>query len=392
MATDVIIAAAARTPIGSFLGSLSSVPAPKLGATAIQKALADSKIDPVAIDQVIMGNVLSAGVGQAPARQAMIFGGIPKSTPAMTINKVCGSGLQAINLAYNAIVADESEIIVAGGMENMSMVPHFVYMRSGTKMGDVKFKDGMVADGLWDVYNDFHMGSAAEMCAKEHKFAREEQDRYAKQSFERAQKAVQDGAFKNEIVAVEVPQRKGAPMLVDVDEGPGKVNFDKMSKLRPAFEKDGTITAANASSISDGAAATVVMSANKAKSLGVTGMARIRACAIHAQDPEWFTTAPVEATRKALQKAGLTAGDIDLYEVNEAFAVVALATAKGVEIPEDKMNVHGGAISLGHPIGASGARVMATLLHSMQAQDKVLGLATLCIGGGEGIAMVVERI
>lgn len=392
MATDVIIASAARTPIGSFLGGLSTVPAPKLGAAAIKKALSDSKVDPASVDQVIMGNVLSAGVGQAPARQAMIFGGIPKSTAAMTINKVCGSGLQAVNLAYNAIVAGESQIVVAGGMENMSMVPHFAYMRSGTKMGDIKFKDGMVADGLWDVYNDFHMGSAAEMCAREYKFAREEQDRYAKQSFERAQKAIQDGAFKNEIVSVEVPQRKGDAIIVDTDEGPGKVNFAKMGSLRPAFEKDGTITAANASSINDGAAATVVMSADKAKSLGVTGMARIRACAIHSQDPEWFTTAPVEATKKALKKAGLTAGDIDLYEVNEAFAVVALATAKGVEIPEDKMNVNGGAISLGHPIGASGARILATLLHSMQAQDKALGLATLCIGGGEGISMIVERI
>lgn len=392
MASDVIIASAARTAIGSFMGSLSSVSAPQLGATSIKAAMNNINLDPSKVDQVIMGNVLSAGVGQAPARQAMIFGGIPKSTAAMTINKVCGSGLQAVNLARNAILAGESEIVVAGGMENMSMVPHFAYMRSGTKMGDIKFKDGMVADGLWDVYNNFHMGSAAEMCAKEYKFTREEQDRYAKQSFERAQKAQKDGCFSKEIVGVEVPQRKGDPILVDSDEGPGKVRFDKMPTLRPAFEKDGTITAANASSINDGAAATVVMSSDKAKDLGIKGMARIRSCAIHSQDPEWFTTAPVEATKKALQKAGLTAGDIDLYEVNEAFAVVALATAKGVEIPEDKMNVNGGAISLGHPIGASGARILTTLLYALEAQDKTLGLATLCIGGGEGISMVVERI
>lgn len=391
MSKEVVIVSAARTAWGSFMGSLSTVPAPKLGAVAIQAALERGNVPGAQVDQVIMGNVLGAGVGQAPARQAMIFAGMPQSVPATTINKVCGSGLQAINLARNAILAGESEIVVAGGMENMSLAPHLQNLRNGVRMGEIKLEDSMIKDGLWDVYNQIHMGVAAEKCAKEFNFSRAEQDRFARQSFERAQAAIKSGAFKKEIAAVTIPGKTG-DTIFDTDEGPGKANFEKMPALKPVFDKAGTITAANASTINDGAAAVVVMSADKAKQLGLRPMARILSCAYHAQAPEWFTTAPVEATKKALKKANLASSDIDLFEVNEAFAVVALATAKGCDIPESKMNVLGGAISLGHPIGASGGRLVTTLLYALEAQNKKRGLATLCIGGGEGIAMVIERI
>ncbi len=393
MSKEVVIVSAARTALGGFMGSLSSVPAPKLGAQAIKAALEKAKLDPKLVDQVFMGNVLSAGMGQAPARQAMIYAGIPHSAGATTVNKVCGSGMQALNLARNAILTGESECVVAGGMENMSLAPYIMpEARTGFRMGEKKILDSMVSDGLWDPYNNFHMGSAAEKCVKEYKFTREEQDRFSKQSFERAQNAIKTGAFKNEITPFPVPQRKGDPVLFDTDEGPGKADFAKMSALKPAFEKDGTITAANASTINDGAAALLVTSAEFAKKHGLTPMARIVSCAVHSQAPEWFTTAPVEAMRKALNKANLKQGDIDLWEVNEAFAVVALAAAKGLEIPEAKLNVNGGGISLGHPIGASGARIMVTLLHAMQARGAKHGMGSLCIGGGEGIAMVVEKI
>lgn len=391
MAKEVVIVSAARTALGSFMGGLSTIPAPKLGAVAIKAAIERAGIKGEQVDQVIMGNVLTAGVGQAPARQAMIFAGLPQSVPAMTINKVCGSGLQAVNLAKNAILAGEAEVVVAGGQENMSLAPHMQYLRNGVRMGEVKFEDSMIKDGLWDVYNQFHMGIAAEKCAKEFKFTREEQDRFARQSFERAQAAIKSGFFKKEIAAVMVPGKAGE-VAFDTDEGPGKANFEKMPTLKPVFDKSGTVTAANASTINDGAAAVIVMSGDKAKQLGVKPLARILSCSYHAQAPEWFTTAPVEAVKKAVKAANLTINDIDLFEVNEAFAVVALAAAKGCEIPEAKMNVYGGAISLGHPIGASGARVLTTLLHGLEAQNKKRGLATLCIGGGEGIAMVVERV
>lgn len=391
MAKEVVIVSAARTPIGSFLGTLSGVSAPKLGAVAIKAALERAGISGAQVDQVIFGNVLTAGVGQAPARQAMIFGGIPHGVGATTINKVCGSGLQAIALARQAILSGESEVVVAGGMENMSQAPHMQQLRLGTKMGEVKLEDSMVRDGLWDVYNQFHMGSAAEICVKEYKFTREEQDRFAQQSFERAQAAQKQGLFKAEIAAVAIPGKTGE-ILISEDEGPGKANFEKMKTLKPVFDKAGTITAANASTINDGASALIVMSADKAKALGVKPLARILSTAVHSQAPEWFTTAPVEATKKALARANLKVSDIDLFEVNEAFAVVALATAKGCEIPESKMNIWGGAISLGHPIGCSGSRIVTTLLHALTQQGKKRGLATLCIGGGEGIAAVIERI
>ncbi|MGZ3651555.1 MAG: thiolase family protein [Bdellovibrionota bacterium] len=393
MSKEVVIVSAARTPIGSFLGALSAIPAPRLGAIAIKSALERAKLDPKKVDQVIMGNVLSAGSGQAPGRQAMIYAGIPHSVPATTINKVCGSGMQAVNLARNAILAGESECIVAGGMENMSLAPYLMEeARTGFRMGEKKLKDSMVSDGLWDPYNNYHMGNAAELCVKEYKFSREEQDRFAKQSFERAQASIKNGAFKNEIVPVPIPRKKGDPVLFDTDEGPGKVDFAKMPGLRAVFEKDGTNTAANASTINDGAAALIVTSREFADKNGLKPMAKILSCGIHAQAPEWFTTAPVEAMKKALAKAGLKNSDIDLWEVNEAFAVVALAAAKGLEIPESKLNIFGGGISLGHPIGASGARILATLVHQMANKGVKRGLGSLCIGGGEGIAMILERI
>lgn len=390
---EVVIVSTARTALGSFMGSLSNIPAPRLGAAAIKGALEKAKVDAKLVDQVIMGNVLSAGMGQAPARQAAIFAGIPHAVGATTVNKVCGSGMQAVNMARNAILTGESECVVAGGMENMSLTPYLMHeARSGFRMGEKKLIDSMVNDGLWDVYNNFHMGNAAEMCVKEYKFSREEQDRFAKQSFERAQAAIKSGAFKNEIVPVEIPQKKGDAIQFETDEGPAKVDFGKMAGLRPVFDKAGTITAANASTINDGAAALVVTSAEFAAKHGLKPMARILSCGIHAQAPEWFTTAPVEAMKKALNKAGLKASDMDLWEVNEAFAVVALAAAKGMEINEAKLNVNGGAISLGHPLGASGARVLTTLIHGLANRGGKRGIASLCIGGGEGIAMVVERI
>ncbi|MGZ3711841.1 MAG: thiolase family protein, partial [Bdellovibrionota bacterium] len=356
-------------------------------------ALERAKVSPDQVDQVIMGNVLSAGEGQAPARQALIYAGLPKSVPATTINKVCGSGMQAVNMARNAILTGESECVVAGGMENMSLAPYIMPdARTGMRMGEKKILDSMVSDGLWDPYNNFHMGTAGEMCAKEFKFTREEQDRYAAQSFTRAQAAIKSGAFKNEIAPVPLPQKKGDPIMFDTDEGPAKGDPAKMAALRPVFDKDGTITAANAASINDGAAALVVASREFADKHGLKPIARIVAVATHAQAPEWFTTAPVEAIKKVLAKANLKPSDIDLFEVNEAFAVVALAAAKGVEIPESKLNVNGGGISLGHPIGASGARILATLLNAMEQKNVKRGLGSLCIGGGEGIAMIVERL
>lgn len=390
---EVVIVSAARTPIGSFLGALSAIPAPRLGAVAIKAALERGGLDPKKVDQVIMGNVLTAGEGQAPARQAMIYAGIPHSVPAMTINKVCGSGMQAVNLARNAILAGESECVIAGGMENMSLAPYLMEdARTGFRMGDKKLKDSMVSDGLWDPYNNFHMGSAAEICVKEFKFTREEQDRFAKQSFERAQAAIKNGAFKAEIAPVAIPQKKGDPLNFDTDEGPSKADFAKMPGLRAAFEKDGTITAANAATINDGAAALLITSREFADKNGLKPLAKIVSCGIHAQAPEWFTTAPVEAIRKALAKAGLKQGDIDLWEVNEAFAMVAMAAAKSLEIPESKLNLLGGGVSLGHPIGSSGARILTTLVHLMAAKNAKRGMGALCIGGGEGIAMLLERI
>ena len=390
---DVVIVSAARTPIGSFLGALSGVPAPKLGSVAIRAVLERAGVKPDAVDECIMGCVLPAGVGQAPARQAALGAGLPESVECLTVNKVCGSGLKSVMLAAQAIAVGDADVIVAGGMENMSLVPHYALnSRGGTKMGDWTLKDGMVFDGLWDPYHDYHMGNAAELCARECKVDRASQDAFATESYRRAQTAIADGSFKAEIAPVSIPQRKGDPVVVDTDEEPGRVSFDRIPTLRPAFEKEGTVTAANASSINDGAAAVLVMSAEKAKALGLKPMVKLVAQASAAQAPEWFTTAPAKAIEKALKKAGLTAKDIDLFEINEAFAVVSLANNQLLGLDASKVNVRGGAVALGHPIGASGTRVLTTLLYAMKDKGAKRGLASLCIGGGEAATLIVEAV
>ncbi|MCB9538828.1 MAG: acetyl-CoA C-acetyltransferase [Myxococcales bacterium] len=389
---EAVIVGAARTPIGSFDGALASVPAPKLGAVAIKAALERAGVAPDAVDEVIMGCVLPAGLGQAPARQAAIFAGLDEGTACMTINKVCGSGLKAVMLAAQAIRCGDAEVIVAGGMENMSLAPYLLPdARKGMRMGHKQVIDSMVKDGLWDVYNDFHMGNAAEICAKDCGISREAQDAFAKASYEAALKAQAAGAFRDEIAPVEVPQRRGEPVVVDTDEEPGRGRPDKMGGLRPAFDKAGTVTAANASSLNDGAAAIIVASRAYAEANGLPILATIKGTAQHAQAPEWFTTAPAYAIRKVLEKSDLGPNDIDLYEVNEAFSVVSLAVNDIAELPADRVNVHGGAVALGHPIGASGARILVTLLYAMKQRDAKRGLASLCIGGGEAVAVIVER-
>jgi len=388
----VVIAAAARTPVGSFQGVFANVPAPRLGAIAIKEALKRAGVSNTEVDEVIMGEVLTAGVGQAPARQAAIFAGLSSGTPCMTINKVCGSGLKAVMLASDSIQLGHTKIAVAGGQENMTLAPHLMEnARSGYRMGPATITDSMIKDGLWDPYNNFHMGNAAELCVKEYHFTREQQDAFAIDSYKKAQAAIANGTFAKEIVPVEIEGRKGN-VTVDKDEEPGNAKFDKMPGLKPAFDKDGTITAANASKINDGAAALVLMSESVAKSRGVKGLARIVAHATFAQDPKWFTTAPVGAIKGALAKANLKVNDIDLWEINEAFSNVTMAAMKELEIPADKVNVHGGAVAIGHPIGGSGARILTTLLYAMNEKNKRYGLATLCIGGGEAVALIVEKI
>lgn len=388
-----VIVSAARTPIGSFMGSLSSLPATALGSVAIQGAVTRAGLKPEQVQEVIMGNVLTAAEGQSPARQALLGAGLPKSTEALTIGKVCGSGLKAVMLADQMIRTGDREVMVAGGMESMSQAPYaLTKAREGYRMGDGKIVDTMVHDGLWDVYNDFHMGVAAEMCADKYKISRQAQDEYAAESYRRALSAIKEGKFKNEIVPVPVPQRKGQPLMVDTDEEPGRGNIEKLPGLRTAFKKEGTVTAGNASSINDGAAAVVVMSAKKAKALGLKPLAKIVAHEQASIEPEWFTMAPTAAMKKVLKKAGMKPEDIDLWEVNEAFAVVALANNQEVGISPDKVNVHGGAVALGHPIGASGARILVTLLNAMEDRKARRGLASLCIGGGESVAMIVERL
>ena len=390
---EVVIVGMARTPIGAFQGALASVPAPKLGATAITGALARAGVKPELVNEVIMGNVLAAGEGQAPARQAAIFAGIPKSAPAMTINKVCGSGMKAVMLAAQSIMVGDSDVVVAGGMENMSQTPYLMLnARGGFRMGHQQVVDSMIHDGLWDPYNNQHMGNCAELCAKEKTFTRQAQDEYAIESFKRSQEAQKSGKFADEIVAVEVAGRKGDVQKIDTDEGPMKGQFDKIPTLKPAFDKAGTVTAANASTINDGAAAIVLMSADKARELGIKPIAKLVSYASNAQEPVWFTTAPAEAMRRALKKANWEMKDVDLVEVNEAFAVVAMAAQKELEIPSSKLNVRGGAISLGHPIGASGARIIVTLLSAMKEKNAKRGLASICIGGGEGTAVCIERV
>ena len=390
---EVVIVAAARTPIGSFNGTLKDIPATRLGSIAIKAVIERAGIDPQIVDEVIMGNVLPANEGQAPARQAALGAGLGKSVQCVTINKVCGSGLKSVMLAAQAIMVNDADVIIAGGMENMSQVPYYLdKARFGYKMGHANLIDGMVKDGLWDVYNDFHMGNAAELCAEECSISREAQDEFAKLSYSRALEAQKKGLFKDEIIAVEIPQRKGDPIIFSDDEEPGKVRFEKISSLRPAFKKEGTVTAANASSINDGAAALLVMSKEKADVLGLKPMVKIVAQASAAKEPEYFTTAPADSINAVLKKAGLSIDDIDLFEINEAFAVVSLINNRLLNLPEEKVNVNGGAVALGHPIGASGARILTTLLYAMQQRQAKRGLASLCIGGGEASALIVETV
>lgn len=389
---NIFIVSAARTPIGSFLGTLSEVPAVQLGSTAIREALSRAKIDANSVDETFMGMVLTGGVGQAPARQAAKGASIPDAAPATTIGKVCGSGLQSIIMATKSIGMGDARIVVAGGMESMSQTPYALPKgRSGYRMGHGQVLDTMIHDGLWDPYKNLHMGTAGELCAKELGFDRSAQDAFAKESYERAQAAQREGAFSKEIVGVIVSTKKGET-LIDTDEEPKNANFEKMVTLKPAFDKSGTITAANASKINDGAAACVLADEETVKAQGLKPLARIVAYAGFAQAPEWFTTAPVGAIEAVLRRANLSVADIDLFEINEAFAVVPMACIAKNRIPREKINVRGGAIALGHPIGASGARVMVTLTHAMHDQKKRLGLATLCIGGGEALAMVIEAV
>jgi len=403
---DVVIVGAARTAIGSFLGSLATVPATRLGATAIKAALQRSGVDGKDVGVVHMGMVLPAGVGQAPARQAALYADLPQSVPCVTVNKVCGSGLEAVLAAARMIAAGEVEIAVAGGMESMSNAPHVMRgLRSGVKMGPVDTADTMVYDGLWDPYSNQHMGNCAELCAKQRDISRAAQDAHAAESYRRALDAQKQGHFKAEIVAVKIADKKGE-ISVDTDEEPGRGNIEKLPSLRTAFQKDGTITAGNASSINDGAAAVVLMSADEAKRRGLSGattgrspassgatgvLARLVASGYHAQAPEWFTTAPAPAITNALAKAKWDAKDVDLWEINEAFSVVSIENNKLLSLDPAKVNVWGGAVALGHPIGASGTRVLVTLLHAMAARGAKTGGASLCIGGGEGIALLVER-
>ena len=384
----VYILGSARTAIGSFMGTLSQVPATKLGATAIEGAVAKAGVDKNKIDEVFMGNVITSGVGQAPARQAMLLAGLPNTIPATTVGKVCGSGLQAVILAARSIMTGDNNLVVAGGMENMSLAPHLLMnSRTGAKFGSTEMKDSMQWDGLWDVYTNRAMGNCAEECTKKYKMTREEQDAFAMESFKRAQAAMKEGVFKDEIVAVKVPA-KGGTVDVTEDEGPMKANFEKMPTLKPAFEKDGTITAANASTINDGAAA-VILGGEEYASLAEF---KILAYASNAHEPTWFTTAPVDAIKKSLKKANLNINQIDLFEINEAFAAVTMAAMKECEIPHTKVNIFGGAVAIGHPIGASGARILVTLTNAMRRKKAKYGCAAICIGGGEALSLIIERI
>lgn len=389
---SVVIVSSVRTPVGSFQGTLSSLPAPKLGAIAIKEALKKANLTPEDVNECIMGEVLTAGVGQAPARQAAIYAGLKTSTPCMTINKVCGSGLKAVMLAADSIALGHSDVVVAGGQENMSLAPHLLEnSRGGYRMGNVNMMDSMIKDGLWDPYNNFHMGNAAEICVRDYKFTREEQDQFAVESYKKAQDAIAKNYFKNEIAPVVIEGKKET-ITIEKDEEPFNTKFDKIPTLKPAFEKDGTITAANASKINDGAAAHVLMTEANAKKRGIKPIAKIVAQATFAQDPKYFTTAPVGAIKAALNKANLKINDIDLWEINEAFSVVTQVAIKQLEIDPKKVNIHGGAVAIGHPIGASGARILATLVHALHTHNKRYGLATLCIGGGEAVALIIEKV
>ncbi|WP_431160871.1 acetyl-CoA C-acyltransferase [Flagellimonas beolgyonensis] len=387
----VVIVSAARTPIGSFMGALSTIPAPKLGAVAIKGAMEKINLKPELVDEVLMGNVVQAGTGQAPARQAALFAGIPNTVPCTTVNKVCASGMKAITQGAQSIALGETEIVVAGGMENMSLIPHYAYMRSGTKFGPTTLVDGMQKDGLVDAYDQNAMGVCADACATEYEFSREDQDNFAIQSYQRSAEAWKAGKFANEVVPVEVPQRRGEPILVTEDEEYKNVIIDKIPALRPAFTKEGTVTAANASTINDGAAAVVLMSEEKAKELGLKPLATIKSYADAAREPEWFTMAPAKALPKALGRAGVSVEDVDFFEINEAFSVVGLANMKALGLDNAKVNVNGGAVSLGHPLGCSGARITITLLNVLEQNNAKLGAAAICNGGGGASAIVLER-
>lgn len=389
---NAYILSAQRTPIGSFQGQFATAPGPQLGAAAIAAAVTKAGIDKSEVDEVIFGQVLTAGAGQAPARQASIFAGIPTSAGCTTINKVCGSSLKAVMLACDSILLGHSHIVVAGGQENMTLAPHLLEnSRSGYRMGPITSSDSMIKDGLWDPYNNFHMGVAAELCVKEYKFSREQQDQYSKESYEKAIRAQEKGYFNNEITPVEVKGFKGS-QTVTTDEEPAKVKYDKIPTLKPAFEKDGTITAANASKINDGAAALVLSSKDYVTKKNLKPMARILGYSTFAQDPKWFTTAPVGAMKKLSEKTGIAFKDIDLFEINEAFAAVAMAAIQELNLPKEKVNVHGGAVALGHPIGGSGARIFTTLVHALKTHNKKYGMASICIGGGEAVAVLVENL
>lgn len=390
---NVVIVEAKRTPLGAFGGDLSSFSAPELGSMAIIEVVKSAGIKPDDVQEVVFGNVLTAGIGQAPARQAALKAGLSELTPSTTVNKVCASGMKAIMIAANQIQLNEADVVVAGGMESMSNVPYYLPKhRFGAKLGHATAEDGIIMDGLWDVYNDFHMGNAAEICAKECNISREQQDEFAIESYKRAIKAHEEGYFADEIITVKVKDRKGNVTEVRMDEELKRVNYDKIPHLRPVFDNEGTVTAANASSINDGAAAVLMMSEEKAGELGLTPIAKIVSQASAAKAPEWFTTAPADAMPKAMKKAGLSKDDIDLFEVNEAFSVVSLANNQIMELNPEKVNVHGGAVSIGHPIGCSGARIIVTLLHALRRTGGQLGCAGICNGGGGASAMVLERL
>lgn len=388
---NTVIVDAVRTPIGSFGGSLASFTAPELGAAVIASLVKRSSIDPAVVDEVIMGNVLSAGIGQAPARQAALKGGLLPKTPCTTVNKVCASGMKAVMVANAQIQTSEAEIIIAGGMESMSNVPYYVpAYRNGARLGHGQVLDGIIKDGLWDVYNDYHMGSAAELCAREHNISREDQDAYAIESYKRAQTARDAGYFEREITKINVRDRKGNVTEVTQDEEIDKVNFDKLANLKPVFEKDGTVTAANASTLNDGASALLLSSEERASELGLEPIARVVSQASTAKAPEWFTIAPNDAVRLAVKRAGLNMNDIDLFEINEAFAVVCIANNQLLELDPANVNIWGGAVSMGHPIGCSGARIMTTLINALRINGKRYGVAGICNGGGGASAMVIE--
>ena len=392
MSNTVYIVSAVRTPMGSFQGKLASVPATRLGSIAIEGALKHAGLEASAVQEVFMGQVLQAGAGQAPARQAALGAGVGQDVPCTTVNKVCASGMKAIAVGAQAIALGDADIVVAGGMENMSMVPHYLQGRNGAKFGDIKVKDGMLLDGLTDVYNATHMGNCAELCAREKGISREDQDAFAVESYRRATEAWQDGKFSQEVVPVSVPQRRGEPVVVDCDEEHTNVRLDKIPQLRPAFDKEGTVTAANASTLNDGASALVLASEEAVAKMGLTPLAKIHASADAAQAPEWFTTAPSLAIPKALDKAGLTVSDIDLWELNEAFSVVGIANNQALGLDPDCVNVHGGAVALGHPLGSSGARIVVTLVHALRQHGKKMGGAGICNGGGGASAVIVESL